>query len=190
MPDRARRSCQVLGRAVAGLLLWSALGCAPARKPAPPAAPPDLEGRITLRVLHDEPDRGGGGPPEPAEPEEIVAPRPSPSNRPPAYPEAALKARAAAATTVVRIVIDSEGEVIHVADSPREESSRGAFADAFRAATHGAVSRWRFSPAIRKKTLRGGRVVQTPITVYLDMRFDFTLVEGRGNVRSGVSESR
>jgi len=64
-----------------------------------------------------------------------VLERPQPAGRlePPAYPASALDAGFGSATVVVRIVIDEDGTVSRVLDSPLLASSPGTFRRRFQA---------------------------------------------------------
>lgn len=162
------------------------LACARTAKVQKPALPePSLEGRSSLRFLQDE-ARAQAAPGGEEATEQLISPTPSTDNALPAYPESALRARYGAAFTVVRAVIDSEGHVVHVAPSPRHASSEGPFARDFRAVADEAVGQWRFAPALRQRRLPSGHLERKPTAVYIDVRFDFTIVEGKGQVRSGI----
>lgn len=113
----------------------------------------------------------------------------------PEYPSEALQGLAGKATVTLRFVIDPEGKVTDVGDSPKACSSVGPFAAAFRAAAERAVRSWKFTPAQWQqvepgKDLNGDgkpdyvRVVRSErVSVYMDVSFDFEPVAGQGLVR-------
>lgn len=189
---RSRRVRERIASVLSVALAVGILACArtaTVKKPAPPE--PSLEGRSSLRFLQDEARaqdelRAQAAPGAEEATEQLISPTPSTDNALPPYPESALRARYGAAFTVVRAVIDSEGHVVHVAPSPRLASSEGPFARDFRAVADEAVGQWRFAPALRQRQLPSGRLERKPIAVYVDVRFDFTIVEGKGQVRSGI----
>jgi len=114
----------------------------------------------------------------------------------PAYPPEALAGNAGPSTVAVRIMVDSEGLVAEVADSPRLPSTPGPFAPQFRQAVETVLAEWRFWPAVWRRYEPGEdldgdgvadyrRVVETrAVNFYLDVRFDFEIVDGRGLVTS------
>jgi hypothetical protein len=126
---------------------------------------------------------------------ELSAPSPDGPNDPPAYPAAPLAAQAPPASVGVRIVIGTRGHVVEVGESPVVRSTPGPFAADFRAAAEAAVRAWRFRPA-RLRRLEPGddydgdgkpdftRVVGSEaVPSYVDVRFDFEIVAGKGVVR-------
>lgn len=171
-----------------GLLLAAA--CAP--KPAPSASPaPDpAVGASSWRVLAD-PDAAK---PELEEGEVFEGPLPEETLAVPEYPADALAARAGPALVAVRIFIGPDGSVVRVEDSPLLASSAGPFAASFRGAVDRTARAWRFRPGAITATVDGTDVdgdgkpdyrIQTawdPVTVYYDIRFDFSIVEGKGLV--------
>jgi len=128
---------------------------------------------------------------------ELIPPVGTPDNRLPDYPSRPLAARFGTARTVVRIVIDAEGRVTSIGDSPVRESTGGVYGDEFRRAVDEVVRDWTFRPA-QYRVLRPGDdrdgdgepdfqyvVSSTPIAVYLDVQFSFEIVEGKGRVSLG-----
>jgi hypothetical protein len=120
---------------------------------------------------------------------------PFPIARPlPEYPPEALHDGAPPATVAVRILIDVAGRVARVADTPLATSTQGPYAAAFRAATERALAVWEFYPAhvdtVRERDTDGDGVADdtelvqyTPIEVYYDLAFEFSVVDGLGSVR-------
>jgi TonB family protein len=140
-------------------------------------------------------DPDTGGPQVETSGEEHVPPIPEAKSRMPAFPEEALTA-GAEGYVVVRILIDTEGQVAEVTDSPKESSSTGPHAAAFRAAVDEAVRRWRFQPG-RIDSMRPGKdldgdgkpdytvVDHFAFTPYVyDLRFDFRIAQGAPAVDS------
>ena len=96
---------------------------------------------------------------------------------------------------LVRIVIDTHGNVSEVSDSPLGTSDDGPHAAEFRAAVDAAVRTWRFTPGALLKVEPGhdldgdGKSDYTVATaidvvpVYYDVRFTFEVVEGKGVVK-------
>ena len=97
---------------------------------------------------------------------------------------------------MVRVIIDATGRVDRVIDSPFDHSPAGPFHDEFRSAVDTALEGWVFEPAQRRLLEEGEdfdgdgapdyrRVVSSEaIPVYLDLRFDFRIVDGEGVVAS------
>lgn len=112
----------------------------------------------------------------------------------PEYPSDALQDQAGKATVTLRFVIDLEGNVIEVVDSPKAPSSESPFAAAFKAAAERAVRSWKFTLA-QWQQVEPGRdlngdgkpdyvcVVRSErVSVYMDVSFDFERVAGQGSV--------
>ena len=171
-------------------------GCRHALPVAPPAPPPGSAepaasptGAVSVRYLVPGESAAAAMPPG----QRLVAP--FPLARPlPEYPPEALHDGASPATVAVRVLIDTEGQVTRVADSPLAVSTPGRYSAAFRAAVERALAGWEFYPAhidtVRERDTDGdGRVddtelVQfTPVEVYYDLAFEFSVVDGRGSVR-------
>ena len=176
--------------ALLGGVVLLAASCAP--KPAPsttPASNPAV-GSSSWRVLAD-PDAAK---PDLEEGEAFERPLPAARLALPEYPADALAAKAGAAVVAVRIFIGPDGTVVRVEDSPLLASSAGPFAASFRGAVDRTARSWRFRPGAITKSVDGTDVdgdgkpdyrVQTawdPVTVYYDIRFDFSIVEGKGIV--------
>src|SRR5262249_26788295 len=113
---------------------------------------------------------------------------------PPLYPPEALAARFGPHREIVRITIDTHGNVSNVADSPLGKSDDDAFAVAFRRSVEAAVRTWRYGPGAMRHVKDGpdldgdGKpdyLVTTSweiVPVYYDVRFTFEIVEGKGVV--------
>lgn len=162
---------------------------APAVAPAPsPAAP-----AVSLCFL----DAGGATPPALPPGQRLVAPfviaLPLPD-----YPDEAFAAGAADSTVVVRVLVDTQGRVGRVAQSPLAASTPGPYAAAFRTAVDAALARWEFYPA-HLDTVKGGEdldgdnvrepeslVAYTPVEVYYDVAFEFRVAAGRPSVTLAV----
>ncbi len=123
-------------------------------------------------------------------------PRPKVPLKPPEYPAGALTAKVGAATVALRFVISEKGEVTEVGDCPGTASTGGGvFAAEFRSAAVAAVRSWKFTPAkiqwVKDGTDLNGdgkpdfvRVIRSmPVSVYLDVAFDFDLVRGKPRVQ-------
>ena len=122
-------------------------------------------------------------------------PRPVDTKALPVYPERALAARFGPHHEIVRIVIDTHGNVAEVGDSPLGRSDDDAYAGDFRRAVDAAVRRWKFMPGVLRHVAPGhdldgnGRPDYTVTTsydlvpVYYDVKFTFEIVEGNGLVR-------
>jgi hypothetical protein len=126
---------------------------------------------------------------------EIVPPTATRELGPPTYPPRPLAAQFGDATVAVRIIVGTDGLVGEILDSPLMKSTPGPFAEDFRDATEEAVRSWRFEGA-QLRTLKEGEdldgdgtvdyhhvVSAEPVPVYLDIRFDFKIVDGHGIVR-------
>lgn len=179
-----------LRRTVAWLLAAMLAGCV--REPPPLRAPrPDPpRGEVTFRALADIAAPGS----QATSTEEVLPPVPMPGNLPLNYPPRPLAAGHGPATVVVRVIIDAAGRVEQVMDSPLMESTEDPFFGDFKSAVEGAIRSWVFQPAQWRQLEEGKdfdgdgkadyrRVVRSgPIPVYLDLRFDFRVVDGQGIV--------
>ena len=126
---------------------------------------------------------------------EVVPPRPVGALETPEYPESPLKAKYGAAVVAVRVYLDEKGRVTGIEDAPNSPSTGGRFAADFRASVEDAIHRWVFQPAEYRQYADGkdingdGKpdyvivISAKPIPVYFDVRFDFSIVKGRGQVR-------
>lgn len=115
----------------------------------------------------------------------------------PEYPQQALADDAAPVTVVLRIILDESGVVRDVLDSPLAPPEEGSGRALFREGAAAAVRGWRFLPAVIRTLAEGGdidhdgRPDYTVVTdeervrSYLDLRFTFAVVDGRGQVKIG-----
>ncbi len=185
--------CRAALAGLAAALLLLSSGCA--NRPATsrgPASPDPLRGETNATLLPDPAARGA----ELDENEEYRPPAPRGKNLLPRYPEEALAARCGDGIVALRIVIGTEGDVIDVGDSPLLDSTGGGCGAGFRTSAESAVRAWRFWPAEKRRLAPGEdydkdgspdyeKVLETtPLPVYLDIRFDFEVVEGKGRVRT------
>jgi hypothetical protein len=119
----------------------------------------------------------------------------------PIYPHTALKGKFGSTTVAVRIIVDTDGKVSEIADSPLRVSTPGPYAADFRSATEEAIRSWTFEPA-EIHTLEDGkdldgdgkpdyRVVTSreKIKTYFDLVFDFKIIKENGQVKTTVSTS-
>jgi hypothetical protein len=175
-------------------LLVAALSAAACRHAAPPVGSPPPPtptpagtawGAVSLRYLTG----GDDAPPQLGPDQRMVAP--FPVSRPmPVYPAEAVAAAAPPAVVVVRILVDTDGKIAAVGDSPLASSTPGPYAAAFRQAVEAAVKRWEFYPG-HVDTVRPGRdidgdgnpddelVQYAPVAVYYDLSFEFRIVAGK-----------
>jgi TonB family protein len=174
----------------AGLTILLAAACrsqTPMRVAAVPE--PETHGVAAVHTLpRDVPPESSSGHVE------VSAAFAQPENPLPEYPPEALRAKAGTAWVVVRIVVNESGTIREVRDSPVMRSSDGPYAAAFRSAVERALEKWQFEPAVRRVFEDGpdndgdGKpdfqrmVGQLLIPMYFDLRFDFTIVEGRPEV--------
>lgn len=175
------------------LLLLPALtaGCA-ARKAVvqpsvPPADDPD-RGKSSMAFLRDP----HAEPPKLGPNERFEPPRPFEELRLPEYPPDALDAGEPPASLFLRITIGASGRVELIEDSPLGTTSPGPFAEQFRWAAIRAIRAWRFSPGRINRLIPprpGDEDVERvesgpPVDIYYDVRFDFHIVNGKGQVKS------
>jgi len=172
---------------LASLLLF--VGCKHNVAIAPPPEP--ARGESSFRVLV-----------EPSAGEKVsdngwtlVPPTPTGQLSLPVYPPKALERKYGAAAVAVRIIIDVDGRVTKITDSPRMVSTPGPIAADFRAAVEAAIQSWRFRPAEWQlfeagKDLDGdGKpdyqklYASEKVSAYVDVLFDFFIVAGKGEVR-------
>jgi hypothetical protein len=114
----------------------------------------------------------------------------------PIYPESELHKNTGPVTVVVRIFVGTDGSVDQVFDSPLGGSTQIDTGDPFRSSVEQAVRGWRFaSGQVRTLAESEGsdgerkpdfRVIadETPVRTYLDLRFTFEVIDGKGRVRS------
>ncbi len=126
---------------------------------------------------------------------EIFPPRPIGALQTPVYPENPLKAKYGQAVVAVRVFLDDSGRVTDIKDAPTCPSTGGRFAFEFRSAVEEAIHRWKFQPAEFRRYAEGkdlngdGKpdymvvIAAKPVPVYFDVRFDFSIVKGQGQVR-------
>src|SRR5262245_45982392 len=173
---------------VLSLALLFVAGCAARALPVPPAT----ETRVDYEALPDPHAR------LPALSGKQVFMAAVPLETPlPGYPGAAAACDTAPVTVVLRIVIDETGVVRDVADSPLDGPATGADRSAFRDAAADVLRDWRFLPAVIRTLTDGndvdhdGKPDYTVVTgeervrSYLDLRFTFEVVGGRGRVKIG-----
>lgn len=159
---------------------------------AAPAAPAPRLGQSAYRFL---PDPSAKLPEWTAEQGDFQRPIPETGRQPlPEYPERALEEGVGDAWVTVRILIGLDGTLTAVTDSPLEASSAGPHAAAFRQSVERALRRWRFHPGYFAR--RGASIDAdgdgtpdaslvegwTQVPVYYDLRFDFRIVDGTGQV--------
>jgi len=172
------------------LVVLPPAGCA--RHP-PQTLPPTPSGEVAYRFIQDPDSRAARPAPgtffEPSPRSELLLPQ---------FPPAALEANADPAHVVVRILIDTDGRISDVLDSPVETSSPGPFAREFRDTTLRALRHWRFNPGwiqeVEESDLDGDgtpdyrRVIHFDVVpVFYDVRFDFAIVGGEGTVTTSAA---
>ncbi len=113
----------------------------------------------------------------------------------PEYPAVALAA-GAGGHAGLRFVVGPRGDVETIGPSPLVPEMEGPFADEFRGSAEAAVGAWKFEPAVLLRTEEGNDLdgdgkpdyrratSMELVPVYLDIRFDFEIVHGRGSVRA------
>lgn len=181
----------------AAWLSASVAGCAGKSVLAPGMpGPASLAGRSTYELVPEPPRSTDSTADRSRTREHVIAPRPADDNVLPAYPETALAARHGPESVTLRVVIDVTGNVVQVTDSPLAPPAKpGAFAGLFRDSAAEAVGSWKFAPARRQYLASGtdgdsdgvldyGRWESVAIPVYVDIRFTFEIVEGRGRVHT------
>lgn len=191
---RSRFARLFVGVTVLACLLL-AVGCAGHRAPetAEPARQP--RGEASFDFMYN----GASVDTTPPEDQELRPPVIAQELAQPVYPAEALSAGAGPSIVAVRILVDTEGLVSEVADSPRLASTPGPHAAVFRGAVEEVLAQWRFLPAEWRRYEPGEdldgdgvadyrRVVESRVvTFYLDVRFDFEIVDGQGRVTSDHS---
>lgn len=175
--------------AILALLLAS---CARKAPPMIRNAPAPDAGRSSFRFVPD-PDA-----PKPnlLPDERFIPPSPIGELAPPPYPDEALRAHAAPATVAVRIIVDEQGDVTRVVDSPLLASTQGPWSEVFRARVEEAVRGWHLEPAEIRRLAPGNDldgdgepdykmvVSRAFVSVHLDVQFTFEIVNGTGQVRT------
>jgi hypothetical protein len=180
----------------AGLLLTPALvlcgaACATVanRSVDIPTEDPEAQGEVKVQFLPD-PARVA---PTLLEGEEFVPPQPIVTALP-LYPAGHTEARGPV-VVVLRFVVGKTGVVEEVGDSPLRDPDDAVADAAFREASKDAVLSWRFVPAAIQTVKPGADldhdskpdytvlVASSRVPVYLDVRFTFEMVEGKGRVR-------
>ena len=178
------------------LAILVALPASPAcaEKVRPEVAPAlnggDVSGRVAFEMLPD-PDRV-----KPVLTPEQLFTGPVPLKTPlPEYPQEALDSEAEPAILVVRIIVEEDGTVREVLASPLAGPIEASVREPFWCAVEQAVRRWEFVPAIirtlTKRREPGGEGVEDDrrlaevkaVRTYLDLRFKFEVVDGRGQVQ-------
>lgn len=185
-----------LGLSVAvSVCLLIATGCAGRRGPEPPEETAPLRGQSSFDFLRD----AASSDTTPPEDQELRPPVIAEELAQPVYPTEALSAGAGPSIVAVRILVDTQGLVSEVADSPRLASTPGPHAAVFRGAVEEVLTQWRFQPAEWRRYEPGEdldgdgvadyrRVVESRVvTFYIDVRFDFEIVDGQGRVTSDHS---
>ncbi len=183
------------------IAMLGSAGCAPhtvLMPPATPSEPDSARGQASFTVIPDP-----GPAPELPKDREFVRPRAIGQLATPIYPEAALAAKFGNISVTVRIIIGTEGVVTKIDDSPNGAPAAGPYAHEFRAAVDDTVHKWRFEPAALRQFEDGAdlngdgqpdfkRLVWSQdVPVYIDVRFDFEIVNGKGQVnlpRQGIAQ--
>lgn len=176
-------------------LLASAIGCAKHAGSIPPAPQPSDKGAVGYEFIAN----AAPGSLTNTEHQEFITPTPLRKLLPPEYPERPLLEKAPHYEVTIRIVIDTEGRVSMVSDSPLGISTAGPYAQDFRRAVEATVRRWRFLPG-RIDQLEDGDDVDDDgkpdsvhvarsdfVPVFYDVRFDFDIVAGEGRVSSSAT---
>jgi hypothetical protein len=167
-------------------------GCAPKKPPAPAPSPLSAlpEGKTSFHYIFDPANPALGLPAD----VQFVRPHPMETTSLPKYPENALGVHDGPHHEVVRIVIDPEGHVSQVADSPMAQSDGGPFAEDYRRAVEAAVKTWRYDPGTLRHVEDGPdhdgdgkpdyKIMTSSdrVAVYYDIRFTFEIVDGKGVV--------
>ena len=174
---------------VAALVLV-AVACHARRPPLVPVATSKPEGRTSVRVLKADANASAGIP-DPMS-ERLTPAYASPDNTLPVYPGYALKAGCRDGLVPVRVYVGPDGNVASQRDIPDRPLRDDQCHSAFRAAVQSAVASWRFAPAFRQTPFlapgqKDGqppitRWHQTPVTIFVDFEFAFSVVDGKGVV--------
>jgi hypothetical protein len=189
---------QPLAVIVAGLSAWT---CAvpPKQQPASAPATDTVRGVSTAHFVADPANPAQGLPKN----VELRAPMPLATLPLPKYPPIALAAGVPPVTVGLRFVVGVDGNVTGVEQSPLVPSTEGPFSGEFRAAAEEAVRAWRFNGAYLiteedgpdsdgdgKPDYKRATSLDV-IPVYLDVRIEFAIVNGKGTASvSGVPTGR
>jgi hypothetical protein len=170
-------------------------GCARTPPPVgfPEPGPPAWRGVTEVAFVPDP-----SVPPLRLPPDEEIT-RPAPTViRAPIYPAGAMEAGCGDAVIGLRIIVDPNGAVAEVRDSPVVESTQGACGRRFREEAAATLRGWKFIPARWRRLEPGADVdgdsvpdykkviAEESIPSYLDVRIDFEVIEGEGRVRLKV----
>ena len=119
------------------------------------------------------------------------------SNDLPVYPEDLLRHNLARQEIVVRVIIDTEGRVARLEESPVPSKGEPAYRADFVRAVEAAVKSWQFAPASIRSfgpgpdddgDGKGDYTIlksATALTSYHDLRFFFEVKNGQGVVTGG-----
>lgn len=192
MRNVEQRVVRLILLAVAGACLLLPAGCSAHRSPDPPQTTDPSRGQSSFDFMYD----GASVDTTPPEDQELRPPVIAEELALPLYPPQALSGSTEPSIVAVRILVDTDGRVADVADSPRLASTPGPFAADFRLAVEDVLAEWRFQPAEWRRFEPGEdldgdgvadyrRVIESRVvTFYLDVRFDFEIVDGQGLVTS------
>jgi outer membrane biosynthesis protein TonB len=166
------------------LALVLVLGCAKAHPSPPPLA---RHGESSFRTLAET--EVVSGEPEPS-PETITAIHPFAENLSPSYPADALSAGCGDGLVPVRVHVGIDGRVSDVRRIPGRVVAGDACHGMLETAVRQALAGWQFVPAYRIRRLAAETpgqeptVERVPLGLDLDYEFVFTVVDGKGSVRS------
>jgi hypothetical protein len=168
---------------VTGLMLMVAAACSTRSNTVTPPMPPPREGRSTFRVLSE--------PAAPAEAHEvdvtIVPVAPGPENQLPPYPADALKAGCSHGAVATRVYIGLLGRVVKQLPVPGRSTPSDSCHASFSKSVAETVERWGFFPALRQTCVpqkdAPPRCSSVPIESYVDLEFQFKVVDGQPSVR-------
>lgn len=192
-----------LQRTILAVTLASALAACATRRPPRPSTPGrSLSGVVDVEFLRDP-----NAPSVKAdENQDYQAPQLLEGTSLPPYPEDLVPLDLPDQEVTVRIVIGEEGQVVTAAPSPLDtpaalaampampaSSAGGEHRPRFQEAALAAVRQWQFTPPrirnFRPQDYDGDGhpdaqvlVSETPIKVFLDLRFRFAVVDGKGVV--------
>ena len=188
------RACRFRASHAVLTVLLASQGCAV--RPQPDATPvldnSSVAGRVGFDFLPDPNDAG------PSLSDDQWFKGPVPVHAPlPEYPQQALDRVAPPVTLVIRIIVEEDGTVKEVLASPLDKSAEGDDHELFWTAIGEAVRRWRFEPAIINTLIKAPAPDRDPnfyyrmsveakvVRAYMDLRFKFEVVDGRGRVQLG-----